>query len=221
MRASERPIRVAVVEDHTLFRSMLDHIVTTTDGLELAASCATVTQARTLITPGSADVALLDVDLPDGNGIALGVLLCRTDPNIKVVLLSAQDAIGLMLDLPKDVAGTWSYLSKTSTNDSGALVRAIKVAADGGSTLDPALLRRMRPRVGTKVAELTNRQYSVLRLLASGLSNAGIARELVITEKSVQNHVYAVYATLGIDASPECNPRVMAALKLIEETGSD
>ena len=220
MRASEKAIRVAVVEDQTLFRSLLDHIITTTEGLELAVSCGTMTQARTLITPGSVDVALLDVDLPDGNGIALGVMLCRADPAIKVVLLSAQDAIGLMLDLPRGIAGTWSYLSKTSTNDSGALVHAIKVAATGGSTLDPALLRRMHPRVGTKVAELTARQYAVLRLLASGLSNAGIARELEITEKSVQNHVNAVYATLGIDASPERNPRVTAALRLIEETGT-
>lgn len=220
MSTSEKAIRVAVVEDQTLFRSLLDHIITTTDGLELAASCGTATQARTLITPGSVDVALLDVDLPDGNGIALGVMLCRADPAINIVLLSAQDAIGLMLDLPKGIAGTWSYLSKTSTNDSGALVHAIKVAATGGSTLDPALLRRMRPRAGTKVAELTSRQYSVLRLLASGLSNAGIARELEITEKSVQNHVNAVYATLGIDASPERNPRVTAALRLIEETGT-
>lgn len=209
-----------MVEDHTLFRSMLDHVVSTTDGLQLTASCATVTQARAAITPGSIDVALLDVDLPDGNGIALGVLLCRADPRVSIVLLSAQDALGLMLDLPRDVAGSWSYLSKTSTTDSDALVHAIKVAASGGSTLDPELLRRMRPRVGTKVAQLTARQYAVLRLLASGLSNVGIARELEITEKSVQNHVNAVYATLGIDASPERNPRVTAALRLIEETGT-
>lgn len=220
MNATGTAVRVAVVEDHTLFRSMLDHIITTSDGLELVVSCATVTQARTLVKPGAVDVALLDVDLPDGNGIALGVLLCRADPRLKVVLLSAQDAIGLMLDLPRDVAGSWSYLSKTSTTDSGALVRAIELSAAGGSTLDPELLRRMRPRAGTKVAELTARQYAVLKLVASGLSNAGIARELVITEKSVQNHVYAIYATLGIDASPERNPRVTAALRLIEETGS-
>lgn len=220
MTSPVRPVRVAVVEDHTLFRSMLDHVVSTTDGLQLVASCATVTQARAAITPGSIDVALLDVDLPDGNGIALGVLLCRADPKISIVLLSAQDALGLMLDLPRDVSGSWSYLSKTSTTDSDALVRAIRVAARGGSTLDPALLRRMHPRVGTKVAQLTARQYAVLRLLASGLSNVGIARELEITEKSVQNHVNAVYATLGIDASPERNPRVTAALRLIEETGT-
>ncbi len=210
---------MAVVEDHTLFRSMLEKILGDDDALDLTCSTATVTEARARITPGSTDVVLLDVDLPDGNGIGLGVILCRADPNIKVVLLSAQDAMDLMLDLPRDIAGGWSYLSKTSTNDSAALLRAIHIAAAGGSTLDPALLNRMKPRAGSRVAQLTDRQYGVLRLLAAGYSNGGIAHELGIAEKSVQNHVNAIYSTLGIDASPERNPRVSAALRLIEETG--
>jgi len=219
MTSDEARIRVAVVEDHTLFRSMLEKLLADDDALQLTCSTATVTEARARITPGSTDVVLLDVDLPDGNGIGLGVLLCRADPNLKVVLLSAQDAMDLMLDLPRDIAGGWSYLSKTSTNDSAALLRAIHIAAAGGSTLDPALLNRMTPRAGSRVAQLTDRQYGVLRLLAAGYSNGGIAHELGIAEKSVQNHVNAIYSTLGIDASPERNPRVSAALRLIEETG--
>lgn len=210
---------MGVVEDHTLFRSMLEKILEGDEALRLTCSTATVTDARARITPGSTDVVLLDVDLPDGNGIGLGVLLCRADPNLKVVLLSAQDAMDLMLDLPRDIAGGWSYLSKTSTNDSAALLRAIHIAAAGGSTLDPALLNRMTPRAGSRVAQLTDRQYGVLRLLAAGYSNGGIAHELGIAEKSVQNHVNAIYSTLGIDAHPERNPRVSAALRLIEETG--
>ena len=210
---------MGVVEDHTLFRSMLEKILEGDDAIHVTCSTDTVTEARARITPGSTDVVLLDVDLPDGNGIGLGVLLCRADPNLKVVLLSAQDAMDLMLDLPRDIAGGWSYLSKTSTNDSTALLRAIHIAATGGSTLDPALLNRMAPRAGSRVAQLTDRQYGVLRLLASGYSNAGIAHELGIAEKSVQNHVNAIYSTLGIDAHPERNPRVSAALRLLEETG--
>lgn len=219
MTGNAAPIRVAMVEDHTLFRSMLEKVLEDDPRIRLTCSTDTVTSARAQIPPGSTDVVLLDIDLPDGNGIALGVLLCRADPKLKVVLLSAQDAMDLMLDLPRDIAGSWSYLSKTSTNDSAALLRAIHIAAEGGSTLDPALLNRMSPRAGSRVAQLTDRQYSVLRLLASGLSNAGIAHELTIAEKSVQNHVNAIYSTLGIDAHPERNPRVSAALKLIEETG--
>jgi DNA-binding NarL/FixJ family response regulator len=219
MTSNDARIRVAVVEDHTLFRSMLEKILEDDESLHLTSSTATVTEARARITPGSTDVVLLDIDLPDGNGIGLGVLLCRADPNLKVVLLSAQDAMDLMLDLPRDIAGGWSYLSKTSTNDSAALLRAIHIAAAGGSTLDPALLNRMTPRAGSRVAQLTDRQYGVLRLLAAGYSNGGIAHELGIAEKSVQNHVNAIYSTLGIDASPDRNPRVSAALRLIEETG--
>lgn len=212
--------RVAVVEDHTLFRSMLEQVIRGEEDLALVSSTATVTDARAVIKPGKVDVVLLDIDLPDGNGIALGVMLCRADPDLRVVLLSAQNAMDLMLDLPTDVAGGWSYLSKTSTNDSEGLLHAIRVAASGGSTLDPSLLDKMTPRVGTNVAKLTDRQYEVLRQIAAGLSNAGIAKRLGITEKSVQNHVNAIYSTLGIDANPTRNPRVSAALRLIEETGT-
>ena len=81
------------------------------------------------------------------------------------------------------------------------------------------LLDRMMPRAGSDVAKLTDRQYAVLRHLAQGLSNVGIGTHLGITEKSVQNHINAIYAGLQIDADPARNPRVSAALRLIEETG--
>lgn len=215
----DRKIRVAVVEDQTMFRSMLEHAIEHAPGFALVASSATVTEARAAIQPGKADVALLDIDLPDGNGIALGVLLRRADPRLAIVLLSAHDAMDLILDLPHDVAGRWSYLSKTSSMDNKSLLVAIRHAAAGGTTLDPALLDRITPRKGTSVSRLTQRQYEILRLLSSGLSNGGIATKLAITEKSVQNHVNAMYATLGINADPNQNPRVRAALRLLEETG--
>lgn len=202
-----------------MFRSMLEHALTQAPDIQLVSSTSNVTDARAAIQPRKVNVALLDIDLPDGNGVALGVLLRRADPRLAIVLLSAHDAMDLILDLPHDVAGRWSYLSKTSSMDTKALLVAIRHAAAGGTTLDPALLDRITPRSGTTVAQLTDRQYSVLRLLASGLSNSGIAAKLAITEKSVQNHVNATYATLGINADPTQNPRVRAALRLIEETG--
>lgn len=211
-------VRVAVVEDHGLFRSMLETTLTGAPGIRVVSSSPDVTDARARIRPGMVDVALLDVELPDGNGVGLGVQLRRADPKIRIVLLSAEDVMDLLLDLPDDVAGDWSYLSKTSTSDAGALVAAIRHAAAGGTTLDPTLLARYRPRAGTPISRLTDRQYAVLRLLAEGLSNAGIGARLEIAEKSVQNHVNAIYSTLGIDASPERNPRVTAALRLLDQT---
>jgi len=214
-----RRLRVALVEDQPLFRSMLERTFGDTDDLEVVAALSSVTEARTALTPGLADVVVLDIDLPDGNGIALGITLRRAQPRLGVLLLSAHDAMDLLLDLPRDVAHGWGYLSKTSMTSEATLLHAVRAAAAGHTVLDPALLERVSPRAGSTVSLLTQRQYQVLQLLAQGLSNAGIADQLGITEKSVQNHVHAVYATLGIDADPARNPRVSATLRLVEETG--
>lgn len=211
--------RVAIVEDQPLFRSMLELTLGAAPGLEVVLAVSTVTDARRGLRPGVADVVILDIDLPDGNGIALGVMLRRDQPDLGILLLSAQDAMDLLLDLPADITAGWSYLSKTSSTSTEALVAAVRATAEGRTILDPVLLDRMTPRVGTSVARLTDRQYDVLRLLSQGSSNAGIAASLGITEKSVQNHINAMYAVLGIDADPTRNPRVTAALRLIEETG--
>lgn len=216
---STDPVRVAVVEDQPLFRSMLERMLDETPGLHVVAALGTVTEATRVLRPGLAHVAVLDIDLPDGNGIALGVTLRRAQPDLGILLLSAHDAMDLLLDLPRDVAAGWGYLSKTSSTSEEVLVGAVRAAAVGETVLDPALLERMTPRAGSAVARLTDRQYDVLRLLAAGLSNSGIGTRLGITEKSVQNHVNAMYATLGIDTDPSRNPRVSAALRLLEETG--
>ncbi|WP_028046235.1 response regulator transcription factor [Cellulomonas sp. URHE0023] len=216
---SHQPIRVAVVEDQPLFRSMLEHTLASSLGLDVVVATGTATDAARMIRPGLVDVVILDIDLPDGNGIALGVTLRRRMPELGVLLLSAHDAMDLLLDLPPDVAAGWCYLSKNSSTSEEVLIGAVRAAAVGKTVLDPALLARMTPRAGSAVARLTDRQYEVLRLLAAGLSNAGIGDRLGITEKSVQNHVNGMYATLGIDSDPQRNPRVSAALRLLEQTG--
>lgn len=212
-------IRVGIVEDQPLFRSMLELALGSEPGLRVVAAAGSVAAAGRLLRPGSIDVVVMDIDLPDGNGISLGVTMRRAQPDLAVLLLSALDAMDLLLDLPKDVAAGWSYLSKTSSINSNTLVDAVRASARGETTLDPALLDRMTPRAGSAVARLTDRQYAVLRLLAQGLSNAGIGDRLQITEKSIQNHINAIYSELRIDAGPARNPRVSAALRLIEEAG--
>ncbi len=196
---------------------MLEQTLASTLGLDVVVAAGTATEASRMIRPGLVDVAILDIDLPDGNGIALGVTLRRRMPGLGILLLSAHDAMDLLLDLPPDVAAGWCYLSKNSSTSEAVLVGAVRAAAIGETVLDPALLARMTPRAGSAVARLTDRQYEVLRLLAAGLSN-GIGDRLGITEKSVQNHVNGMYATLGIDSDPKRNPRVTAALRLLEQT---
>jgi len=212
-------VRIGIVEDQPLFRSMLELTLGAEPGIQVVAAVGTVAEANRRLGPGTMDVVVMDIDLPDGNGISLGVTMRRKQPGLGILLLSAHDAMDLLLDLPADVATGWSYLSKTSSTSSDALAVAVRASARGETTLDPALLDRMTPRAGSDVAKLTDRQYSVLRHLAQGLSNVGIGTLLGITEKSVQNHINAIYAGLRIDADPARNPRVSAALRLIEETG--
>jgi len=213
------PIRLGIVEDQPLFRSMLEFTLANVEGIKVVAAVGTVREAEQRLTPAAVDVALLDIDLPDGNGIALGVILRRKQPGLGILLLSAHDSMDLLLDLPPDVRNGWSYLSKTSSTSTATLVAAVRASAAGETTLDSALIDRKKPRAGTAVARLTDRQYAVLRLLAQGRSNAGIGDGLGITEKSVQNHINAIYGTLEIDTDPTRNPRVSAALRLLEETG--
>ena len=218
--ARDHALRVAVVEDQPLYRVMLARALEARGDLRVVAGAGTVAEALSVITPGIADVVILDIDLPDGNGIALGVQLRRRQPRLGILLLSAHDAMDLLLDLPPDVSNGWCYLSKTSSTSEDVLVNAVHAAARGQTVLDPSLLARMTPRRGSAVASLTDRQFEVLRLLAQGLSNSGIADRLEIAEKSVQNHVNAIYAALGIDADRDHNARVRATLRLIEETGT-
>jgi len=212
------PVRVGILEDQPLFREMLAGMLADAADIEVVCAVGTVAEANRVIA-GHVDVAVLDVDVPDGNGVSLGIRLRRAHPETTILLLSAHNVMSLLVDLPDDVREGWSYLSKTSSTSTRTLIDAILATAAGSTVLDPALLAATEPRTGTAVATLTDRQYQVLRLLAEGLSNPGIGDRLGITEKSVQNHINAIYGALGIEPDPTYNPRVRAALTLLEDTG--
>ena len=212
------PLRVAVVEDQPLYRSMLVALLEAEPGVSVVVVADGAAEARALITPGIADVAMLDVELGDGNGIGLGVSLRTQDAGLGILLLSSHDVMSLMLDLPSDMTRGWSYLSKTSLTTAAVVLHALRVTAAGGTVLDSQLVQRAVPRKGSAISGLSSRQYQVLQLVAEGLSNAGIAERLELSTRSVENHINAIYATLDIEARGGRNPRVAAVLQFIEES---
>lgn len=214
-----RRLRVGVVEDQPLLGGMLADLLTGASGVEFVGRAETVAEARRLFVPGAADVLTMDIELPDGNGVSLGVSLRRAQPGLGIVLLSAYDLMDMLLEMPADVRDGWSYLSKTSSLTRDVLLDAIRASARGETMLDPELVDRARPRSGSTLEALTDRQYAVLQLLATGRSNTGIAQALGIAEKSVQNHLTAIYAALGIEHQAQSNPRVSAVLALLAESG--
>lgn len=216
----DRPAQVAIVDDHPLYREMLESVLAGAPEVEVVLTAGDVAEARRLIVPGEVDVAILDIDLPDGNGVGLGTVLRRADPSIGILLVSSQDVMEYLLDLPHDVRRGWSYLSKNSPlSSTRTIVEAIRATAAGETVLDPELVTLARPRTGSSLAALSARQYEVLTLVAQGRSNAGVATRLGISVRSVENHLNLIYAILQLPE--EDNSRVSAVLRFVEESSRD
>lgn len=210
--------RVSIVEDEALMRGMLEATLSAQEGIRVVHSVPGAQEARLVITPGTSDVAVLDVNLPDGNGVSLGLQLQRADPDLTIMLLSSEDVMGLFSTVQDQATRPWSYLSKRSSFTRDVLVRAVVATAQGQIVLDPYLVQRSSPRAGTAVAELTPAQFKVLRLVAEGWSNQGVAERLGINERSVESHLQAIYQRLGIRGEGH-NRRVAAVLAFLDQTG--
>lgn len=212
-------IRIGIVEDHALVRDLLRARLDSVADFDVVFDVSTVGEARVQFMTQTVNVALLDIDLPDGNGIGLGASLRRSMPELGIVLLSSKDMLELMLGLPEDVRRGWSYLSKGSTTNIEILTHTIRSAAKGIGVLDPGLFEGALPRTSSSIASLTSRQYEVLKYVAQGLSNQAIADVLGLSSNSIVNHLTAIYAAL--DIPEDSNTRVTATLRFLEESARE
>lgn len=207
-------IRVALVDDNPMFLDMLAGTLDQNEHLSVVAKASSVREARTVVKPGEVDVAVIDIELPDGNGVGLGLGFQQADPALKVVLLSAHSMLDVVWQLPGKIGEKWSYLSKTSTASIDDLTHAIVDAAHGRVVVDPALLPAAK-RIGSGLAKLTQRQRQILANVAEGYNNEAIAERLGLAEKSVVNHLTAIYNYL--DIREDKNSRVAATLVYLNE----
>lgn len=210
--------RVSLVEDEAFVRVLLERSLADVPTVQVVHSLSGVQEAQLAIAPRSCDVAILDVNLADGNGVALGLQLQRADPDLGIILLSSHDVMGLFDTIQDEATRPWSYLSKRSTFTPNVLIDAINAAASGQVVIDPYLTHRSTPRAGSPLADLTSHQFRVLRLVAEGLSNAAIAARLGIKERSVEGHLLGIYRSLGIEGT-DTNRRVAAVLAFMRQTG--
>jgi DNA-binding NarL/FixJ family response regulator len=196
---------------------MVTDMVAEHPDMEVVAAASGATEAREKLPAGSVDLVLMDVELGDGNGVALGVAMQKADPSLVIMLLSSHDVMELVLSIRDNVPKPWSYLSKRSSVTRDVLFRAIEAAVNGDVILDPELAERSAPREGTAVAKLSGAQLQVLRLVAQGFSNATVAELLGLSRRSVENHLQSIYRNLGL-ASQDSSPRVAAVLKFIQQS---
>jgi DNA-binding NarL/FixJ family response regulator len=192
-----KQLRIAIVEDEDLFRDLLELALERHERFSVIGSFSTAPEALARIPNLEPDLVMLDIDLGGSmNGVQLGMALQQQLPRLGVVLLSNHQDLEFVAGLGTEVQ-RWSYLLKKSVRDLRVLVRALEGTADGLVVLDPQLVMGMKPQRGV-LSALTARQLDVLRLIAQGYSNAGIAEALGIAAKTVDNLTNVIYQALEV-----------------------
>ena len=215
----DTPLKLYIVEDQPLFRELLCSFLDTVSDFLVVGTAASVEQARAGIETHKPDLVLMDIDLPDGNGVGLAASLRTENPEIAILLLSENDLLDLVRTLPRKVQQGISYLAKSSAIDLELLASTIRSTAKGYLVIDQRLTGRFEAKPGTGVASLTSRQFEVLRLLAAAKSTEAIANELGLAQTTVVNILTSIYTQLKIPF--DANARVYAALQFLSDTSNE
>ncbi|MFF4227320.1 response regulator [Streptomyces abikoensis] len=198
------PIRVVLADDEHLVRTALRAILGAEPGVEVVGEAATGAEAVSVVRALRPDVVLMDVRMPEVDGIrATERILAGTDDPPRVIVVTTFENDAYVYDALR--AGASGFLLKRAGADE--LVQAVKLVAHSDSLLFPAAVRALAaahatPRSDARAAalreQLSEREAEVLRLLATGLSNAEIAARMVLGAATVKTHVAGILAKLGV-----------------------
>jgi len=195
-----RPLRVLAVDDHPVYLRGLVATLEDAEGVELCGTAPTAAAALDAVAREEPDVVLLDLNLPDGNGVEVTRSLRATGWSGAVVILTMyEDEVALRAALE---AGARGYLVKGA--DQEEIVGALWSASRGGMVVGPQLADRLADMLTgagsvPRVAGLSARETEILGLVARGHSNVQIARELVVSDKTVRNHITSIFAKLEVE----------------------
>ena len=209
------PIRVLVVDDQELFRRGLTMLLGAEPGVEVVGEAGDGLEGTSLAATAAPDVVLLDIRMPKRSGIEACLAIKEAVPSAKIIMLTVSDEEADLYEAVK--SGASGYLLKDSSIEEVA--QAIRVVADGQSLISPSMAVKLidefkqmsRPeREHVPGLRLTERELEVLRLVAKGMNNREIARELFISENTVKNHVRNILEKLQLHSRMEA---VMYAVK--------
>lgn len=206
--------KIVIIDDHQLFREGVKRILDFEKSFDVVAEGDDGTEAISLVEEYDPDVIIMDINMPNVNGVEATHQLIEKHPESKVIILSIHDDENYVTHALK--TGASGYLLKEM--DADALVDAVKVVAEGGSYLHPKVTHNLvkeyrrlatvsagtsgsysQPETRRPLHLLTRRECEVLQLLADGKSNRGIGEALYISEKTVKNHVSNILQKMNVN----------------------
>jgi DNA-binding NarL/FixJ family response regulator len=220
------PIRLVLAEDHYLVREGIRRLLDAQPDLEVVAACGDLNALFAAVEAESPDVVVTDIRMPpDGvdEGIQAALRFRETRPELGVVVLSTYAQPSYALALLEGGSAGRAYLLKERVDDIDQLAAAIRAVAEGGSVIDPKVVEELVAEKArdaeSPLSQLTPREREVLREMAAGKNNAGIATALVLTERSVEKVIHSIFLKLGLSWEPAVHKRVKAVILFLAESG--
>jgi two-component system response regulator DevR len=194
-------IRVFLLDDHEVVRRGVADVLESDPGISVVGEGKNAAEALARVPALRPDVAVLDVRLPDGDGVSVCRELRSKLPDLKVIMLTSFSEDEALFEAI--LAGASGYLLKQILGQD--LISAVRIVAGGGSLLDPtattAVLERMRraAQPSGPLAKLSEQERTVLELIGEGLTNRQIGERMFLAEKTVKNYVSHLLAKLGLE----------------------
>jgi DNA-binding NarL/FixJ family response regulator len=216
--ADQNALRVVIAEDDALLREGIASLLRDA-GHEIIGTAEDATALLLKVRSYVPDVAIVDLRMPPGDtdaGLVAASEIRRSHPTVSVLVLSQHLEPAYMLQLVGDNASGVGYLLKERVRHVTDFVQAVERVAAGGTAFDPAVVSSLvGARRRTVLDDLSDRERSVLSLIAEGRSNRAIARQLHLSPRAIERHVQSIFQTLGLPDSEDDNRRVLAVLALL------
>ncbi|WP_105566283.1 response regulator [Microbacterium halophytorum] len=216
-------MRILIVEDSVLLREGLTRLLADA-GHDVVAALPDATDVVEAVERTSPDLCILDVRLPPtfrDEGIRAALDLRRRDASLAVLVFSQYVEERYASELIAQQGGAVGYLLKDRVTDVADFLEQVDRIAEGGTVLDPEVVAQLLTRRSRdeKMQRLTERERTVLSLIAEGKNNAAISKLLFISPGAVEKHITSIFAKLDLDHHAQGNRRVLAVLAHIEATG--
>ena len=230
----DRPLRIVIADDNYLVREGTRRLIEDSGEVTVQAAVGSAAELLDAVGRLRLDAVLTDIRMPAGpgggadggpamEGIDAAHEIKARAPGVGVLILSQYADEAYAFELFRNGTAGLAYLLKDRVGDLAQLLSALREVAAGGSVIDPQVVealvsRRARLRE-SPLARLTPRELDVLREMAQGRGNAGIAQALFLSESSVEKHVNAIFAKLDLASEQQVNRRVAAVLTFLRDAG--